>query len=255
MKDFLESLDRFTSAFRNVVEKVKTDCKFKKLFSFLGLNTRIYPLIISLEAENLLDDDMLKLIEALDLRVYKIRGTDPRADLYRNVISKIKTDPNKQRIANGIKRFINEFMDDLTFQLYLNGRMYKNPATKYILWEYEKHLDSTFDDCNYNLYKTCQIEHIFPEEPTLDFPAYEFNNEEEYKANIHRLGNLCLLEANLNKLCGNVPPINKVQYYQRSSVPRTRQLGYDISNNGFTKDDVEKLTGEIIDFCLKRWKV
>ncbi len=255
VKDFLESLDKFTSAFRNIIEKVKTDYKFKKLFSFLGLNARIYPLIISLEAENLLDDDILKLIEALDLRVYKIRGTDPKADLYRNVISKIKINPNRQQIVAGIKRFINDFMNDLTFQLYLNGNLYKNPATKYILWEYEKYLNSSFDDCNYNLYKTCQIEHIFPENPTLCFPAYGFNNEEEYKANIHRLGNLCLLEANLNSLCGNRPPINKVQYYQRSNVPRTRQLGYNISNNGFNKEDIEKLTKEIIDFCLKRWEV
>jgi len=255
VREFLEGLDKFVMSFREVIGEVKTNCKIKKLFSFLGLNTRVYPLLISLKTENLLDNSMLDLLETLDLRVYKIRGTDPRADLYRDCISKIKLNPDYNQIVRAIKDFINWFMDDPTFQHYLNGSLYKNPAAKYILWEYEKYLDSSFNDCNYSLYKICQVEHIFPEEPTLKFPAYQFNDEREYIGNIHRLGNLCLLEENINKKIQNKIPQNKIQGYQKSAISRTRQLGYYIDNNGFDKEDINRITKEIIDFCLKRWKI
>lgn len=255
VEEFLNGLDKFVESFRRVIERVKNNCNIKKMFSFLGLNTRVYPLLISLEAENLLDNSMLDLLETLDLRVYKIRGTDPRADLYRDCISKIKLNPDHNQIADGIKNFVNWFMDDPTFQHYLNGSLYKNPAVKYILWEYEKHLNSSFDDCNYTLYKTCQVEHIFPEEPTFSFPAFQFDDEREYVANIHRLGNLCLLEEKINKRIQNKTPQGKTHDYQQSAIPRTKQLGYDISNKGFDKRNIEEITKEIIDFCLKRWSI
>jgi len=261
IKEFLEDLDKFATSFREIIEKVKIDCRIKKMFSFLGLNTRIYPLLISLKTENLLDNSMLDLLETLDLRIYKIRGTDPRADLYRDVISQIKVNPNRQQIIDGgnnligIKDFIRRFMDDAEFQHSLNKNLHGNPAVKYILWEYEKHLDSSFDDCDYELYRMCQIEHIFPEKHTLRFPAYQFSDERDYVANIHRLGNLCLLEEKINKRIQNKIPQNKSKDYQQSAIPRTKQLGYNISNNGFYKGNIDKITNEIIDFCLKRWNI
>ena len=255
VKEFLGEIKLFTLSFKRIIEKVKEDCKLKKLFSFLGLNTRVYPLIISLELKGWLDNSMINIIEALDLRVYKVRGTDPRAKLYREVISQIKTNTNPGDIKTGIISFINEFMPDPLFQHYLNQSIYDNPATKFILWEYEKHKDLDFDDCNYNLYLDCQKEHIFAQNPKPTFPSYGFNNEEEYFANIDRLGNLCLLEEKLNKQCQNKLPDQKKQYYQQSKIKETQRLGFNIGNKGFNKSDIDKRTKDIIDFCLNRWKV
>ena len=70
-----------------------------------------------------------------------------------------------------------------------------------------------------------------------------------------RLGNLCLLETKLNKQCQNKLINQKVQYYQQSVINRTKQLGFDIYNKGFNKSEIDKITQDIIDFCLKRWKV
>ena len=253
-KEFLENLNNFVESFKDIIERVKTECKFKKLFSFLGLNTRVYPLIISLRVEDLLDNSMLDLIETLDLRVYKIRGTDPRAKLYKEVISRIKINPNLHHIKKGIKEFIHEFMPDTLFQHYLNQSIYENPATKYILWEYEKYKNPSFNDCDDNLYRKCQKEHIFSQTPRPTFPSYGFNTEEEYFANIDRLGNLCLLEKELNERCKNMPPEQKRTYYQQSNIPRTRQLGYEIDNRGFKKEDIDRITEDIVQFCLKRWR-
>jgi len=255
IREFLEGLEKFVGSFKSVMEKVKTDCRFKKLFTFLGLNTRIYPLLISLETENRLNNSILELIEPLDLRVYKIRGTDPRARLYRDVIAQIRGKTDIQPIENGIRSFINGFMPDTLFQHYLNQTIYDNRATKFILWEYEKYKNSLFEDYNSELYENFQKEHIFTQNPRPVFPAYGFNDVEEYFANIDRLGNLCLLEETLNKQCQNKLPGQKKEYYQGSRIVRTKQLGYEIANNGFNKNDIVQRTNEIICFCLKRWKI
>jgi hypothetical protein len=252
--EFLNDFERFMTAFKNIADKVKTDPKYKKLFSFLGLNARIYPLIISLEVENLLDSQMLDIIETLDLRVYKIRGTDPRAGLYKNTISQIKLNPNRSKVFNDIRHFIDEFMDDNEFQHHLNLSMYRNEATKYILWEYEKLNDPSFKSDDFDLYKDAQVEHIFAETPTINFPGSGFQDERMYDENIHRLGNLLLLEERLNKSVQNKVPVDKAPYYQQSEVTRTKKLGFVISNRGFTKSDIDSTTKDIIAFCVNRWK-
>ena len=146
-------------------------------------------------------------------------------------------------------------MPDPLFQYYLNQNIYDNSATKFILWEYEKYKDPSFDNCNTSIYADCQKEHIFAQNPKPTFPSYGFNTEEEYFANIHRLGNLCLLEEMFNKQCKNKLPNQKVQYYQQSAIPRTKQLGYQVSNREFSKNDIDNITKDIIRFCLNRWKL
>ena len=204
--------------------------------------------------EGLLDDKMLDLIETLDIRVYKIRGTDPRADLYRETISEIKKNPNYNTIYNNIRNFIETFMSDHDLESYLKTKMHRNPATKYILWEYEKFLDPSFNDYDDKMFNDLQIEHILPETPSFGFPAFGFSNESEYNEYIHRIGNLTLLEQHINKKVRNLTPSKKSKDYLRSKVRRTRQIGYEIDAQGFSKDSIDKHTLEIIKFCKTRWK-
>lgn len=254
--EFLENFDKFTLAFREIVEKIENDAQFKKLFVFLGLSTRVYPLIISLQTEGLLNQQTLKLVETLDLRVYKVRGTDPRAHLYNEAISKIKTNPDISQIYNNVKSFIDSFMPDTEFRNHLNGNMYNNEATKYILWEFEKSQNPLFNDCDYNLYTILQKEHIFSPQiwETLNLQALGFKDAMEYLWSCNRLGNLTLLEEKINKRIWNKLPQIKASEYQQSSVPGTKRLGYQISNQGFTKADIDRRTTQIIDFCVSRWK-
>ena len=253
IKDFLESLEKFTKAFKRLTDKLKTPNQFKKLFSFLGLNSRIYPLIISLEAENILNQQLLNSIESLDLRVYKIRGTAPRAELYRDTISQVKMNPDPQTIDDNIKQFVDGFMPNALFQNSLNQVIYGNPATKYILWEFEKFKNPSFTDYNHSLYKGNQVEHIFSATTTISFPGYGFQTEREYWGNIQRFGNLCLLEEGINKKIQNMVPQNKAIYYQQSVMPETKKLGFTIANNSFTKSEIDGRTQNILQFCLGRW--
>lgn len=265
IKDFLDNFVKFVEGFKNLVDKASPtnpSSLYRKLFSFLGLSATVYPLILSLEAEGLLSDNdqLLPLIEALDVRVYKVRGTNPRADLYKRAISRIKSGSSAR--VGKIRSFIKDFMDDDEFRVYLSRRMHKNPATKYMLWEFEKHQSPTFDEWDFDLYAGSdgvQIEHIFPIEPVFDFPAYSFVDKSDYQNTIHRLGNLTLLEESINKRVGNRSPKGKAEQrgYFDSKVPGTKELGHqiDVSKVGFSKRDVEDRTGRIVDFCLQRWEL
>lgn len=53
--------------------------------------------------------------------------------------------------------------------------------------------------CNSNLYEKLTIEHIFPKDPTFYFPSHKFQNKQEYLSNLHKIGNLILLEEKINK--------------------------------------------------------
>jgi uncharacterized protein with ParB-like and HNH nuclease domain len=255
IKDFLISFEKFTSAFVSVVSKTNNNIKLKKLLSLLGLNAYVYPLLISTEAEDLLTYEMLDAIECLDVRVYKVRGTEPRAELYKNVISQIKRVKNSKVILEGIRGFIKYFMPDAEFQSYLNGLMSKNPAIRYILWEYEKYLNPSFNDSDFNLFNRASVEHIFPWQPTFNFPAYGFKGEHEYYREVDKIGNLTLLESPLNEKAGNRPPQEKASIYIESKLEQTRRLGFFITNHQIDKDFIERRKEEIIKFCLNRWKI
>jgi len=225
--DLLKNFVDLVESFRNLIDNSKENSPYRRLFSFLGLSATVYPLIIALETEDIIDDRLLTAIEALDLRVYKVRGTNPRAKLYKEIISKIKQKADPDAVYRGILDFTEDFMRDPEFKVYLYRDMYRNPATKYVLWEFESQQTPSFDHWDLGLYDDLQIEHIFPREPTFGFPAYGFE-ETEYLDSIDRLGNLTLLEERINKRIGNRIPDAKAPDYQQSRVPGTKKLGLNI---------------------------
>jgi len=252
--DLISDLGRFTAAFQRVVSKVNEDVRYRKLFSFLGINARVYPLIIALEAENILEVELMDIAESVDVKIYKVRGTDPRADFYRDTISRIKINPDVSIICQSMCDFLSYFADELEFRYFLKLVRYRNPAIKYILWELENNNEPSFNDSNYDFYSQLEVDHIFPRETTLGFPAYGFQDQEDYNVNKDRLGNLCLLESDLNKKAGQDTLANKFRYYQQSLVPGTRALGFMIQNRIFTKDDIENREAQIEAFCVARWR-
>lgn len=251
--EFLESLNRCVQAFKTIVDKSKTDHTYRRLFVFLGPHARVYPLAVSLEAEGFLDQQMLDMIERLDLRVYKIRGTEPRAALYRDVVCLVKMTRDVNRIRGSIKNFVDQFMPDAQFGGSLSQSLYGNPAVKYILWQYEKDQDPSFDDANAVLYRDLEIDHVFPQTPTFNFPAHSFDDGSSYFLSIDKLGNLTLLEKGLNGSAYQKMPEKKPAYYQQSKVAGTKKLGFFIDNRGFTKEDIDARNKAIIDFCIRRW--
>ncbi|MFW5928187.1 MAG: HNH endonuclease family protein [Thermoplasmatota archaeon] len=255
MEEFLEEFDDFVSCFKELMKNTNKKKEVKKIFNFLGPNANMYPLIISLKKKGWLDEEMFNILESLDVRVYKIRGTNPRADLYKETISQLKNGLTKTEAKENLKDFIEDWMPIPQLKNNLNENIYPNPALNYILWEYEKEKKESFDGWDYDYYKELQIDHIFPQEEKIVFPGDGFEDEEEYISNKHKIGNLCLLEEDKNQQAKNKVPKKKSKFYRKSDVPGTRKIGIHIENKGINKKYIQERTEKIRDFCVNRWSI
>jgi len=261
INDFLLNLEGFSEALKDLINSVTQLKQIKKMLVFLGLSAPIYPLAITLKKEGLLDSNMYKLLENLDLRVFKVGGYYRIKPLY-DILIRIKSDqhpnPNYQKIYNEIKNYIYYWMPDIDFKRNLNGEIYNALYTKYILWEYQKSVSQNFNDSDYSYYSKLSKEHIFAQQPVITIPSLGFIDDDEYNQHIHLIGNICLLESSLQKNphIDNKPPITKAPVYEShsdSNMPETNQLGADIKTKGFDKNALFTRRDNIVDFCIKRW--
>lgn len=268
IKDYVADLGYFFESFVRILRRVSTDKKYYKLFSVLGLSARLYPLVVRLEMRDLLNhkvrhpgvSNILDLIEIADVRVYKIRGTDPRADmsyLARNA-KHIKPSDIKTTLIN----FINNFMSDSEFTRRLNSEIYPNVALKYIFTEYNEFLlgsEYALDSLIKQSETIPTIEHIFSREERFDFPNFGFDTVEEYNDRVHMIGNLTLLEKGINSQCHNKTPGQKISenLYGKSIFEDAKRISADVKNKGsaFVKADLEDRTSSIAKFCMTRWKI
>jgi hypothetical protein len=272
IKGLLEDLIGLTSSFLDLLEKAeaKSNEKLFKLIVFLQPNVRTWHFLTAAHLKGFLTDELITLAESMDVRIYKVRGTDPRRDLYLNVISELKG--SSEFPLENLKDFIRAYGNDAEFEHYLKRDMYGNMATKYIFWEMnhpevlkqiQKHFGLnlgtiSFDLNNIDLYQKLEVEHIFPQEfPGNNFKVFNFNDEAEYRKFLNMLGNLTLIESNLNKECSNKLPKEKVDScYYESQVPYTKAvLSQYINKYSFKKDDIKKLTNFIVEFAKKRFAI
>ncbi len=280
IKNTVKDLSGLTESFYRLLDEAECNGESynKFLFKFLVFlqpNVRIWHLLVSAKYKGFLDINLLKLIESMDVRIYKVRGTDSRKNIYWNVISELKG-ANKFPFQ-ALCDFLKEYGNDIDIENRLKGYMYDNEATKYILWELNNTQEITnfaqklklninisnqaihFNDCDVGLYKELQKEHVIARNVGEDFKRNCFKDEAEFNEYINKLGNLTLLKEKENKDCSNEIPINKAQRcYFNSSVPYTKYIlsEYIIkSNSGFGKNDIDKLTNLIIDFCKKRFPI
>ena len=275
--EFIEDLKGLANAFYTLLEEVEGKCeenkKLYKLILFLEPNIRTWHLLVAAKYKGFLNDELLDLIESMDVRIYKVRGTDPRAGLYNDVISKLKD--IKKFPKESFCEFLNKYGNDADFMNNLRKDMYNNKATRYILWELnigayiEKALKENnlptghvidFDDCKIELYRNCQVEHIIPQNLNANLNSFGFSDEADYRSKVHKLGNLTLLEEELNKnrkKCGNhIPKDKATKCYPESEIPYNKYfLVAFIQRNNFGKSDIDKFTNDIVKFALKRWKI
>jgi hypothetical protein len=267
--EYIGDLTLFFKSLLDIVKKIQTSEKYYKIFSILGLSALLYPLIIRLETRGLLDKNttiknltFLDLIEIADVRVYKTRGTDPTKD-----VSYLACDSktiDESEIENRLIGFIKYFMSDTEFKNRLEGDIYGNAALKHVFIEYDEHILESTNQAPYTLQNLMRlntinptIEHIFAQEPRFNFPSRGFGSEDEYITKIHKLGNLTLLEKNLNSLALNKTPELKIvdNIYSKSKFKVTEILNAEIKNRGnnFVKADVDSRTSELVNFCMNRW--
>ena len=242
--EYLNDFEAFSLAYSGVIKGIFAKNNYQKPFRYLGFTATLFPLIVRLFMQNKLDK-LLKLLETVEVRVYKLRGTNPIADMYWLSSDIAENDLSIDDIKGRLIDFCEKFMNDHVFRTYLDADIYGNLAVKYILSEYSS------DNPSIDTYMGLTIEHIFSEEPNYKPSSYGFDEDYDYEKN--RLGNLTLLEKDLNK--GNDPPKNKVSVYLKSVVTDTRNIAGEIQRGEFSKNAVDIRRRNIIDYCVRRFKI
>lgn len=246
MNDYMTDFEKFAVGYSNLVKDIETKVTYHKPFRFLEFTATLYPLLVRLHIQNKLDN-LLDILEAIEVRVYKLRGTNPIADVHWLSSYVAENEPTVDEIKTHLTNFSEKFVNNHVLGTYLDGALYGNGAVKYILSEFSN------DSFDIDTYKSFQIEHIFSKDPNFDANSYGFADDYDYEKN--RIGNLGLLEQGLNGGLGNLPPINKVSGYLNSIVTETRNLAGEIQQGSYCKDNVDTRRKKIVDFCIDRFKL
>ena len=264
IQDYIDDLRAFCEAFKQVVFKAKTDSRIYKYFGILGVSTRLYPLTIRLHQRKMLFEklgesevDLLECLETCDVRVYKTRGTDPAKDI--GNLSHISRTASAQDIANKIRQFIVTYMPDWNFQVHLEAEMYHNQALRLMLLNYD-------EDCAGKCYDISALqnfvidditrEHILSRTPDFDITTYNFDDENDFEAHLHQLGNMTLLTKSENSRCRNANIHTKMtEYYPSSCYAGTRHLAqeYSAGNQQFHKKNLKQRTQKLSKWIQSRW--
>jgi len=260
LRDFIlawcKDLLAVSDALVRLLRRTNKSDSYKRLFWFQAPSASVYPLLVAAEARGILDERMLHAIAILDLRVYQVRGTDPKAELYRNALAPMKKTRDGQEIRRAILRYCQEFGSDQELNSILRGPVFRQSFTKYVLWNFATAHDKEGADLDYELFSKCEIEHIFPQDPkAFEVTTFGFKNAEDYKESNHLFGNLILLEKKLNKEAQNFPPSAKVSVYTKSKLHCNHLLGIGIQDKRFRRKHVYSRTDEIVKFFSERWRI
>lgn len=267
--DYIHSLNQFSNSLNRIIQYAKRRKQYFKLLSILNLSATLYPLITKLEMLGILDKNLpgkeyskftfLDLIELIDVRIYKTRGTDPRAEISRFTYS-LDEKTSLTEIQNWLVMYNKRWMSKAEFQTYLNSYIYGNRALPHIFIEFSEQLSGK----NFTIEELKQlalekklnptIEHILSQKPKFTLRTHGFKSTEEYLEYEDTLGNLTVLEKALNSSALNKNTFEKVKTYDKSCFKMTKIISTQIAiENQFKKNDIEQRTKELSEYLIKRW--
>lgn len=267
--NYIESLQLFFESLNSLIKKVDKNEKYFKLFSILNLSASLYPLIVKLEMLEKLEDKLptqeyskftfFDLIELIDVRIYKTRGTDPRADISRFTFGLSKKSTNKE-IQDWLLAYNKRWMSKPEFQTYLNGYIFGNRALAHIYIDYSEFLSKKTFSID-ELKKIANdrklnptIEHILSQKPKFTLKSHGFKSTEEYLEYEDTLGNLTVLEKSLNSSAQNKNTFEKVKVYDKSIFKMTNAISTQISTKQeFKKNDIDERTEIIAEYLSTKW--
>lgn len=267
---YVADLQRFFASALALIKRVRTEPRYYKLLCILGVSTHLYPLLIRLQGRGILDNQATKtgltfadLIEIADVRIYKTRGTDPQKDIAHLACDAATAKP--ELIGRRLAEIVSRFMDDGRFESDLRGNMYGNEALLHILLECGEAWVREQGKAPYSVEDLVAlkrtkptIEHVFAQTPGFTLPGRGFEGQEQYQVSNDWLGNLSVLEKDLNSRCQNKTPEQKLEdanLYKASRFDVTRALVAQLaaSRSAFDAKYVADRTRRIADFARRRW--
>ena len=251
----------------------RTDRSIYMLFVVQDLSSTLYPLLIRLHLMDWLrkstahdSRNLQELIELADLRVFKIRGTNPQADVFS--ITRCLGKTSIEQVTTHLKNFCRKFMPDtLMISRLVSDDLYRNYGLQRMLWEEEDKIrlslqqtPADIDELSRLNAAVLSVEHILPQNPSFEITNHGFNNTEEFEEHKHRLGNLLLLERSLNSACQNSTveaKITEPTLYANSALVSVRALAAHRVGQpqGYKLNNIEERSRTLAQLILSRWPI
>ncbi|MBI5056494.1 MAG: DUF262 domain-containing protein [Nitrospirae bacterium] len=210
------------------------------------------PLSLLLTAYNFLEEyDLKRVLKAcsiISFRYNVIGGLNPNEQeiAYNAVALSIRK--NKQLNMNELRDI---YPDDERFETEFSRTVFKSTPrnhriVKYIFAEIERYKYHADIDQTSDLYT---VEHIIPES---DVDEWNYLGDEVIERCIYRLGNLTLLEKNLNKESGTQCFDNKKVVYAKSSIQLTKSIA---DYNEWTEETISQRQARLAVEAKSIWRL
>ena len=270
---YTDDLTAFFGALEQLLEQTRSSLEAYLFWVVQDPSATLYPLVIRLHLKGWMDlsstrdtRSLLKLLALVDLRVFKLRGTNPQADIFR-----ITRDLDKsavEDVAQDLLSFCERFMPNQLMQSRLvDEDMYRIPAVQRMLLQVEMEKRLAVGETAMDLPSLATlvregltVEHVLPQEPdnAFDIGVYGFPNTNDYDLNKHRLGNLLLLKGGLNSACSNRTVEAKVTWpnlYRGSKLCSVRGVAADCAqpNNRFDRTMLASRSMAVAVSVAQRW--
>ena len=263
----------FFTGLEELLDATRTEKRTYLLMVSQDLSATLYPLLIRLHLKDWLsrtDGDsagrsLLELLELVDLRVFKLRGTNPQAGIA--WIAHQLPNSSAQQVTQNLLNFCERWMPDaLMASRLMADEMYRHPGLQRILLEGEEQARSALQWPMLSIAELVSqekvglsVEHILPQEPSFDITAYGFSSRDEYLQHLHRLGNLLLLEQPINSACNNSTVEQKItapNLYHSSNLRSVGALAARHAGQAcFQKVDVNSRSQTLAEMVAVRWSI
>ena len=238
------------------------------------LSTTLYPLVIRLHLMGWLPKTgttsdartLQDLVELVDLRVFKLRGTNPQADICR--ITRELASRTVDEVVVELQHFCQRFMPDaLLGSRVVDQDLYRNLGLTRMLLEEEELARSALKLPQLSVQQLANfnstgltVEHILPQEPNFNVVAYGFDSQEAYELHKHRMGNLMLLEGPLNSACNNRTVEDKMSapnLYFASELKAVGALAAQFARKspGFHRASIDARSKVLAEVVVARWPI
>ncbi len=252
IEEYVKDFHGFAKSYVGLLRKIDTEVSYQKYFLYMEFAATLYPLIVRLFEQNKLDG-LLRILEVIEMRIYKLKNTNPRRNMY--LLSSSITENDEwsiDEIEEDLINFINNFCNDYFTEEYLSDQVdSKTPLVRYIL--YKQNLLEYGQDLSLEEFRNLQVEHIFSVNPNFAIKQYGFGKHETYNLEISKLGNLTILEKTINKDVNNIAPIDKLPGYQKSKINLNSSLMGNLKK--FNKEEIGNRSTELISFFMSEFYI
>lgn len=234
-------------------DEMWTDAEVKENIGLLNLFRLKQPFSLLMAAKNnLADNEFKRVLKTVIMMCFRYnvicdRNPNDQETPFNALAQSISID----KVVD-LKKLSSIMVDDTEFKSAFKEKSFpynsrNAKVVKYILGKIEYFKGSThlvhYDDDNVS------IEHIYPQNPTDEWEL----DEAKMQRFIFRLGNICLLEKNLNRVIQNVGFEKKLPVYQKSSYYYAKKISSDYTE--WNDSSIIKLQTEMANSAVSIWKV